>query len=151
MANIIRIIREKFGLTKSEASIILFLSFSLIVGGAVKVLHIDKSTERYDFSQSDAFFAAASSRIDSIIAVEEDTIKTPQQQRTKPSITSPINLNKASAEELVALPGIGKTMAQRIIDYRISNGKFSSVEDLLKVKGIGAKKFEKIKNFVKAE
>jgi competence protein ComEA len=151
LSKIIRRIQEKFGLTKSEAGIILFLSFGVIVGGVVKILHIDKSTERYDFSQSDAFFAAASSKIDSIIAVEEDTVKTPQQQRTKPSITSPIDLNKASVEELVALPGIGHTMAQRIIDYRTSKGKFASVRDLLKVKGIGSKKFERIKPFVKAE
>lgn len=57
-----------------------------------------------------------------------------------------VNINTATKEQLETLPGIGPTLAQRIIDYRSENGFFSSCEDLLKVKGIGEKKLEKIKD-----
>lgn len=125
----------------------------MILGGTAKILKLDRSTEHYNFSQSDAFFEAASSKIDSIIAAEEDTLKTgnKSQSKIKPSVNFPVDLNKATVNDLIALPGVGKMTAQRIVDYRVSNTKFTSIEELRKVKGIGPKKFEKIKPFVKVE
>jgi len=55
-----------------------------------------------------------------------------------------LNLNTASASDLDGLPGIGLSFADRIIEYRTANGPFTSVEDLQKVKGIGAALFAKI-------
>jgi competence protein ComEA len=56
-----------------------------------------------------------------------------------------VNLNTASKDELVALPGIGPAKAQAIIDYRTKNGPFKAVEEVRKVKGIGEKLYAQIK------
>ena len=56
-----------------------------------------------------------------------------------------ININTANKDELVALPGIGPDKAQAIIDHRKAHGPFKTIEDLKDVKGIGAKRFEKLK------
>ena len=56
-----------------------------------------------------------------------------------------INLNTATKEELVALPGIGPSKAQAILDHRNTHGPFKAIEELKDVKGIGAKRYEKIK------
>lgn len=62
--------------------------------------------------------------------------------------TSLVNVNTASQKELESLPGIGEVIAQRIIEYRETHGPFTTVEDLLKVKGIGPKKLEKLRDRV---
>lgn len=62
-----------------------------------------------------------------------------------------INLNAATQAELELLPGIGPTMAKRILDYRAAKGRFSSIEELDKVKGIGEKTMAKIRPLVRVE
>jgi len=57
-----------------------------------------------------------------------------------------LNINTASQEELQALTGIGPAKAAAIIEYRAANGPFASVDDLAKVKGIGAKTLEKLRD-----
>jgi competence protein ComEA len=65
--------------------------------------------------------------------------------------TSPlININLATAEELEALPGVGKVTALRIIKYRESHGALKSVEELKNVKGITQKKFDRLKQYIEA-
>ena len=56
-----------------------------------------------------------------------------------------VNINTATAAELATLNGIGTAKAEAIVAYRAANGKFVTVEDLTKVKGIGEKIIEKIK------
>ena len=57
-----------------------------------------------------------------------------------------VNINTATAEKLDTLPGVGPSIAQRIIDYRTTNGPFQSIEDIKNVKGIGDATFEKLKD-----
>lgn len=64
------------------------------------------------------------------------------------SSTSKININTADAQQLDTLPGIGPVFAQRIIDYRTSQGRFSNIEDIKNVSGIGKKRFEQLKDLI---
>ena len=59
-----------------------------------------------------------------------------------------ININTATKTQLMMLPGIGETLAQRILDYRQANGAFSSTDDLLNVDGIGQTKLANIEQFI---
>jgi competence protein ComEA len=63
-----------------------------------------------------------------------------------PAPSEKVNINTAGVDELVALPGIGKAYAERIVEYRQKNGPFKRVEDILNVRGIGEKTFERIKD-----
>ncbi len=62
--------------------------------------------------------------------------------------TALISINKATVEELTMLPGIGQAKAQDIIDYRLTNGPFQSIEDLKNISGIGESVFAKIKDYI---
>ena len=62
-----------------------------------------------------------------------------------------ININKATAEELQQIAGIGKSIAERILKYREEQGPFKSTEAITGVKGIGAKKFDAIKDQITVE
>lgn len=61
-------------------------------------------------------------------------------------IPQKVNINTAEPWLLEALPGIGETLAQRIIDYRISNGHFQEIDEVMRVEGMGPKVFELIKD-----
>ena len=56
-----------------------------------------------------------------------------------------VDLNTSTAKELQQLPGIGKGLAKRIVEFRTANGPFKSAEDLMQVRGIGKKTFAKMK------
>lgn len=77
----------------------------------------------------------------------EPSLGAPPQGRSAAStaFSAPININTASAAQLEELPGVGPATAQAIIDYRTTNGSFSSVEELTAVDGIGAGKLAKIR------
>lgn len=59
-----------------------------------------------------------------------------------------LDLNRATVEDLEQLPGLGPVLAQRVVDHRTAIGSFSSVDDLLDVKGIGRKKMDRVRPLV---
>ena len=71
----------------------------------------------------------------------------PAPRAAKPAAGA-VNLNTATEEQLQDVPGIGPALAKRIVEFRKQNGGFKTVEDLLKVRGIGEKSFEKLRAHV---
>ncbi len=59
-----------------------------------------------------------------------------------------ININMANEKELQELPGVGPSIATKIIKYREENGGFENIEDLQKIKGIGKAKYDELKDFI---
>ena len=68
---------------------------------------------------------------------------------TLPAEDKRVNLNKATLEELDALPGVGPSTAKNIIAYREAHGSFAAPEEIMNVKRIGEKTFQKLKEFIK--
>jgi competence protein ComEA len=60
-----------------------------------------------------------------------------------------ISINTSNMDMLATLPGIGPALAKRIIDYRIAHGLFQKIEDIMKVKGIKTKLFDKLKDAIR--
>ena len=81
---------------------------------------------------------------------EDDALVLPgaTEETSSNSSQELININTASVEELDSLPGIGPTIAQRIIDYRDENGPFQTIEDILNVSGVGPSTFDQIKDLI---
>lgn len=66
----------------------------------------------------------------------------------QPEISFPIDINSAGLAELITLPGIGETLAQRILDFRNQHGNFAKPEELMNVEGIGSGKLEAILDYI---
>lgn len=86
----------------------------------------------------------------SVVWAQEDEAESVEAPEEEEAATT-VNINTAAAEELVTLDGIGEKTAQNIVEYREANGPFATIEDIKNVKGVGEKKFEKIKERITVE
>jgi comEA protein len=141
--NIFKRLSEYFAFTKNEQKVFLFLSAVLLTGVAVKAYKayiVPTSTSSFNYSVSDSIFNERSRSLmnDSLAA---DSI----------NITTKVDLNSATKTELMSLPGIGEAMAERIMLYRDEKGRFKTVNELRKIKGIGEKKFDKLKPHIEVQ
>jgi len=143
----------------------------------IKFLSSNTGTMRFDYSKSDDLFNKLSRN--SIIAVAidsltqkdsinnnsenqlkqklqtlEDSLKSTDKKKSKKEEKlkpKSININTATKEILITLPGVGESTAEKIIKYRETHNGFKKIENIMKVKGIGKKKFEKLKDYIYVE
>lgn len=111
-----------FNLTRQEKQVLLFVGAVVLAGIAISCLQ--KINPRFK-----AIFPQSSPSI----------------------IEKKVNPNKAGLEELIRLPEIGPALAENIIEYRNAHGGFKSLEELRKVKGLGLKKLERLKDYLSLE
>jgi comEA protein len=148
---------QLFGFTRNESFVIMFLIFSFLAGMGIKFFkNTTISKQNFDYSASDSEFTRLSeSSIDDLTdtaVTQADEFSNYESSSNKKISeaniqTLSININTATKNELTKLPGLGETLAGRVILYRKENGPFQKLEDLMNVRGIGEKKFERIKPF----
>lgn len=78
-----------------------------------------------------------------------EVAKKPSSRAEKKAPSGKVSLNSASSADLQSLPGVGPATAEKILTYRKEHGQFRSIDELLAVKGIGDKKLEKMRPFLK--
>lgn len=155
--NILERINIKIGFTKNELRVFLFLVVAFVIGAGIKIYKTstdERSGRTLDYSESDAQFHSLSQNTSlaqgNNILTQENITPSSLQKKSLPKEKS-IHLNKADKTELMKLPGIGAITAEAIIKYREENDGFDHINQLLNVKGIGKKKFEKIAPYLTLE
>ena len=91
---------------------------------------------------------AAKTTASAAAAAEPGVDEAKPSKRTPKELSGKLNVNTASEEQLMLLPGIGPSMSERIVGYRTKNGNFKRVADLRKVKGIGYKTLKKLEPYL---
>ncbi len=152
-------LQHKIGFTRNEALAILILSGTFLCGICIRWIqsrqaHDAKTIPAFDYTRSDSAYAARSkpeiiSKENSTHALAATRIDTPTTHAKVNPLKKTVNINTATKTQLMNLPGIGPSLAERILEYRAINGQFTSVDELRKVKGIGEKKFERIRLLVR--
>lgn len=102
-------------------------------------------------SRSTGAVEEAESAVPALSADVQDTSAAPAEAKVVPELDGRINLNTATAEQLMELHGIGESKAKAIIEYRTKHGPFKTPEQLMNVSGIGPKTYAKLQDRIKAE
>jgi len=156
---------HKIGLTQSETKITLFVVLTFSIGLVYKTFFHHKEEIPYnlvDYTEQDSLFQNSSNAditesilknvsdkngLKSEILDFDNKIFNNYKKKIEP-VEKSINLNSADVKELTNLPGIGEKTAQKILEYRVKNKKFKSIDELLNIKGIGQSKYSKIKKYI---
>lgn len=140
---------EKAGGLTDDANI-KDINLAYVLEDGMKVF-IPKNSDKNDVEDETSTYVSkengSSNKSDGGSKNTSSSKSTNDSQSTK-SKSSKININTATQSELETLPGIGPSTATKIINYRKENGKFNSIEDIKKVKGIGDSKFSQIKDLI---
>lgn len=148
-------LQHRIGFTRNEVVLILFLSLTLMAGAGIRWIRsagpggTEFSSPSF-YAASDSEFAARSAAVASgATGAAADTAPHSRPFPRKPSLPSAsIDINSAPPGALIQLPGIGAAYARRIVAYREEHGRFSRIEDIMRVSGIGPRKFEALRPFV---
>ncbi|MDP8228257.1 MAG: helix-hairpin-helix domain-containing protein [Candidatus Electryoneaceae bacterium] len=124
---------RKFGFSDFERRALWFLIILIIIGATIRYVRHRHWADRIDL------WVETADR-------HQSSIETPTYQ--KPTVENPLNLNYAVKTELEMLFGIGPKKADQIIQFRQDCGNFESVDDLMKVSGIGPKTVERLREIV---
>lgn len=103
------------------------------------------ATETVTVSTGESTSASVAVPEEPVISTEKSSPDTVSERENKSGL---VNINTATAEQLMTLKGIGEVKSQAIIDYRNKNGAFRNIEQLLFVKGIGEKTLDKIRDHI---
>ncbi|MFA7361651.1 MAG: helix-hairpin-helix domain-containing protein [Candidatus Kapaibacterium sp.] len=156
---------HKLNFTRNETRVLLLLLVLLFVGFGLKLfVNHSSGKSNFDYQKAGKIFSQNSGMqindtnpLNSSTIVPDDTIKTTDSKgktKTKKGenlAEKSININTAAKDQLVQLPGVGNSTADKIIEYRETHGSFKRIEDIMKIKGIGQKKFDKMKAFITVE
>jgi len=120
--------------------IIFYNAFYIPEANSPAIVYIDK--EKYHENNN-------IDNIQEVQEVQEETLnKNTHEEYIVNNNNNKININQSSIQELTKIPGIGPVTAQKIIDYRVKNGLFKEISEIKNIKGIGEKKFERIKDYL---
>ncbi len=163
--NLIEKLQTLFSVTKTELNFVIIIIIGLLIGligkytyysnysqDKINILKIQKMLDSIALAEKSTYTGTdTKGNIDSVLAKGDTIIKNDNgSYKRKELPTSKININNASKDELTKLPGIGDKMADVILDYKKKHS-FKKIEDFMKIKGIGKKKFAKIEPFIKVE
>jgi len=151
-------IQHKFGFTKNETKVVLFLSGTLLLGTTIRYLKPmifpgASPSQQFDYSAIDSEFKQRSSQASIAAPLNQapplKETRQPSAKKDRAPLPGSISINTGTKADLMRLPGIGERYAERIIMYREDNGAFESIEQLNNIKGIGKKTLERIRPFLK--
>ena len=128
--------------TNREKYFVFLLAVLFLIGALLNFVRING--RKNNLNRLDSIDQTGLQNFDSLSA---ELLTIPESEFNRIS-TKKFDLNHITRIELESISGIGPVLAKRILDYRTNIGKFKEIDELLKVKGIGVKKLEKVREFL---